>query len=89
MEKVELGDKVKCLITGFKGTATCRHTYINGCDRITVSPGVGEDGKLPDECSFDEPQLKVTKKRVLPKKRNNNGGPAKHEPQPKSTGSMR
>lgn len=83
---INLGDKVKDTVSGFEGIAVCRHSYLNGCDRITVQPPTNKDGTLPAELSFDEPQLKVTKKKVVAEGNKETGGPEKHKPQAKSTG---
>lgn len=61
MAKIQLGDLVKCKITGFKGTAVARTQWISGCDRINVQPRVDKDGKVPDPQSFDETMLVVVK----------------------------
>lgn len=58
---VKLGDRVKDKVTGFEGIAVSRHSYLNGCDRINVQPLVDKDGKIPEDQTFDEPQLVVTK----------------------------
>jgi len=57
---VTLGDLVKDKVSGFKGIAVSRHSYLNGCDRISVQPLVEKKtGKHLDSCTFDEPQLVV------------------------------
>ena len=66
--KIELGDEVIDTITGFKGVAVGKTTWLYGCNRIAVQPKVGKDGKLGETASFDEPQLKVTKKKVSKEK---------------------
>ena len=58
---VNLGDQVRDMVSGFKGIAVSRHSYLQGCDRITVQPSIDKDGKLPESASFDEPQLEVLK----------------------------
>ncbi len=75
---VELGDKVRCLATGFTGIATAITTYINGCDRVTVSPPVGKDNKMPEAYYIDVTGLEVVKKQVLtpPALKANTGGPS-------------
>jgi len=75
---VTLGDKVKDKISGFSGIAVSRHSYLNGCDRISVQPIVDKKGKHPDSMSFDEPQLKVLKKRVGKIGNRKVGGPSKY-----------
>ena len=73
MKKIELGDEVQHIHTSFKGVATSRTHYLSGCDRITITPKVGKDGKLSDSCSFDEPEVKVLKSRKI-KSKNDTGG---------------
>lgn len=54
-----LGDKVKCIHTGFIGVAVARTEFINGCIQINVVPKW--DGKAPalEEMGIDEGSLKV------------------------------
>ena len=54
---IELGAKVRDTVSGFEGTAVTRHSYLHGCDRITLQPCIDKAGKLPDAESFDESQL--------------------------------
>lgn len=78
-QKLELGDEVKDRVSGFRGIATCRHSYLNGCDRINVQPkATDKNSSLPDEMSFDEPQLIVVKKGVVKQGKKDTGGPARH-----------
>lgn len=89
---VNLGDEVKDMVTGFKGIAVCRHSYLQGCDRITVQPKVKKgEIDVPNEQSFDEPQLVIIKTNVIKRKatKDNPGGPEKHKPSRKSTASRR
>ena len=74
---IDLGSEVCDSVSGFKGIATAKHQYINGCTRITVQPKVDKDGKLPDAQTFDEPQLVVTSKKKI-KGENDTGGPEKY-----------
>ena len=74
---IALGSEVVDIFSGFKGIAVANHTYINGCVRITVQPKVKKDGTLPEEKTFDEPQLKVVKNKKISGK-NDSGGPEKH-----------
>ena len=76
---VKLGDEVKDPITGFKGIAVCRHSYLNGCDRISVQPKIDKKGEVPADISFDEPQLEILKNGVIPQGETNTGGPVKYE----------
>lgn len=74
---IELGDKVKCTITGFQGVVITKIEYMNGCKRYQVQSPKLEAGKTVDEW-IDAEQLKVlTKKkvkRVLKKKEKDPGG---------------
>ena len=74
MKQIELGDEVRHKYTGFRGTATSRTHYLSGCDRVTISPKVGKDGKLGDACSFDEPEIEIIKKGKVSKPKGKTGG---------------
>lgn len=56
---IELGSVVRDTISGFQGKAVCRMKWLNGCDRIVIQPPVDKDGKLPDNQTFDEPQVEL------------------------------
>ena len=45
---IELGTKVTDTVSGFKGVATARYTYLNGCVRYEVTPPA-KGGKLMDK----------------------------------------
>lgn len=70
---------VKCMdkVSGFIGVAVASHTYLNGCNRITVQPVIDKDGKLPDSQTFDEPQLEEIET-VVPEGDRSTGGPEKY-----------
>jgi len=76
--KIELGDEIKHDITGVKGIATSRTSYVSGCDRITIQQKVQKDGKLPEGLQFDEPELTVVKKN---RKKNTNNKVGGYKPQ--------
>lgn len=73
---IELGDKVKDPITGFKGTAVARSTYLYGCVRISVQGPVDKDGNVPEWVHFDEPQLENIKPKKAKKKADHGPRPA-------------
>ena len=79
---VELGDEVKDKVSGFQGIAVARHSYLQGCNRITIQPPIGTDGKLPDSCTFDEPLLDVVTAGKVKREAGAeiNGGPDKYMP---------
>jgi len=62
----ELGDKVKDTVTGFKGIATAKSEFLNGCVRFLITPEVvGKAQTLPDEAWFDVARIEVLKKSVV------------------------
>ena len=83
---IQLGDRIRCKITGFTGIATSRHEYLNGCIRWCVQPeGLDKDGKIRDDKVFDEPQLELANSqkatfKTAPKHPTYAGGPDRKEP---------
>ena len=60
--KIELGQKVRCKVTGFEGIATSRVEFLNGCVQYCVKPKMNEkDKKMPDGEFIDQQQLEVVK----------------------------
>ena len=62
---IELGNKVRDLVTGFEGIATARIEYINGCIQYCVKPKISEDGKMVDGEYLDEGQIEFVDKGVV------------------------
>ncbi len=58
---INLGDKVKDVITGFEGMAVAKIEYINGCIRYEVKPDKLKDSKTVESEWIDIQQLKVVK----------------------------
>ena len=77
---INLGDKVKDSVSNFQGIAVARHSYLQGCDRITIQPPVDKDGRLPESMTFDAPQIDVTEEGTVKRKapKDNSGGPEKY-----------
>ncbi len=86
--KIELGDEVKCKITGFKGTAISKQEHINGCSHYQIQPKIKKDGTLPDAEWVDELQLEVTKKKKISRK-TDTGGPQLTKPMPRIKSALR
>jgi hypothetical protein len=63
---INLGSEVKDLVTGFQGIAVAKTQFLNGCYRISVQPPMTKEGKVPDNETFDEPQLKLVKEGKVP-----------------------
>lgn len=60
---IELGSKVKDIVSGFEGIATGRAEYMTGCVQYLVSTTkLGKDGDIQNSHWFDEMRLKVTAK---------------------------
>ncbi len=77
MTKINLGDEVRDIVTGFKGVAVGRTTWLSGCDRITIQPkGVNKDGKVYEACSFDIDTIEVLKAKKVKEGQHKTGGPA-------------
>ena len=89
-KKVDLGDHVKDVISGFAGIATGVFKYLNGCTRVCVTPRTVKDGKLLDEMVFDETQLTIVKRAAVTAAMSAHagtagpGGPRKDPPRVKS-----
>jgi len=62
LPKIELGDEVRDVVSGFVGVTTCRNEFLNGCVRFCVCPKVGNDGAFREERWFDVQQLETVKK---------------------------
>jgi len=63
--RVELGDRVKDIITGFTGIVLARIEYLAGCVQFAVKPKLGSDGKMIHPEYVDEAQLEIVKKSVV------------------------
>lgn len=53
---IQLGRKVKDVVTGVTGVVVARTEWLYGCVRITFQPQLKE-GKMPDTITLDEQQL--------------------------------
>ncbi len=81
MKQIKLGDKVRCKITGFTGTAIIKSEFLNGCIQWGVLPEKDKKGnKMPEEVGIDQHSLELfpIKKKVKVKKERT-GGPMTRE----------
>ena len=62
---INLGDQVQDEVTGFKGIAVAKVIYLQGCNRFAVQARVKKNEKPGDWQYFDEPQLKIIKRKVI------------------------
>lgn len=71
---MNLGDKARDTVTGFSGTITAEHKYLNGCRRFSITANTLKDGAPIDPQVFDVEQLELVEiaspRTVAPK-----GGP--------------
>ena len=82
MFKLELGQKVKDRVTGFKGVIVCRCDYLTGCRRYAVqAQKIGKDGKVGEWTYFDEDLLVLDGKNINHEIRNPAGPPRSEAPQ--------
>ncbi|MEO8082530.1 MAG: hypothetical protein ABI780_01775 [Ardenticatenales bacterium] len=73
---VQLGDKVRDLVTGFEGIAVASTTWLNGCERVSVQPvGKNEKGGTFESETFDVTQLEVVEAGVVATGQRETGGP--------------
>lgn len=67
--KFTLGQRVRCIVTGFEGIATCRVDWLNGCTQYLVKPlCVQKDDealKMPDGNYLDDQQLELVDQGIL------------------------
>lgn len=56
-QTIKLGAVAKDQMTGFKGIATGRYTYLNGCIRIEITPKELNKGLPVEAAVFDEQRL--------------------------------
>lgn len=76
MKEIKLGDKVRCKLTGFTGTAVAKTEFINGCIQWNVLPKGKDKGKMPEDMSIDEQSLEVIPKKKKKKiEKSETGGP--------------
>lgn len=59
---IELGDKVKDLVTGHAGVVTQIVENLNGCIQYTVRAPLDKDGKMGEAYCIDGENLAIVKK---------------------------
>lgn len=75
--EIKLGDKVRCIHTGFTGTAIAKTEFLNKCIQWHVLPRGKDKGKMPEDMGIDEESLELVKKptkKVKKIEKNGNGG---------------
>jgi protein involved in polysaccharide export with SLBB domain len=86
---INLGDKVRDMVTGIQGIATARTTWLNGCVRVTLEYAGGKKDEALEvkRETFDEEQLEIVKAgAVVPLSRRGtvkrSGGGGRPDPSP-------
>lgn len=74
--EIKLGSEVKDVVTGCKGIAVGRTTWLNGCVRVGIQQPMKKDGTVPETQWMDEEQLAPLKVKVKIKPKRV-GGPRK------------
>lgn len=64
MTKIEVGDKVKDVVSGFTGIVTAKTRFLTGCDRITIE-ALSKDSKAPESHACDITAVELIKKGVV------------------------
>jgi len=74
--RLPLGVKVECIVTGFKGTITCRSEHMNKCDRYLVDPPCPKGkNEMRESYWIDDGQLKlIPEPKIESKKTKKPGG---------------
>ena len=74
-QEIKLGDKVRCIHTGFTGIAVCKSEFINGCIQFNVLPKGDKNNKMPEDMGIDEQSLEVVPSRKKRVEKSDTGGP--------------
>ena len=78
---IKLGDRVVDRISGFKGIATARTEYLNGCISILIQSEDLDEGKKKKGIWFDDVQLDVKRKQAFKEPgKKSVGGPPRSTP---------
>lgn len=77
---IELGDRVKDVITGYEGIVNGRTKWLTGCDTIGILPTeLDKDGKTREPMWVDVTRIEVIEKGAIKlgkgDKSEDNGGP--------------
>jgi len=70
---IELGDKVKDLVSGLEGVATARLEYLNGCVQYSVTPKIKKGATEIPSWNIDAEQLRKIPGKVKTKKKPTGG----------------
>lgn len=54
-----LGRNARHIVTGFRGVITATATYLSGCVRYLIQPGVDQEGKIPEGHWMDVEEVEI------------------------------
>jgi len=74
-EQIQLGDKVRCKLTGFTGITVCKSEFINGCIQWSILPKGDKKNKMPEEVGIDDQSLEIIPIKKKKIKKEETGGP--------------
>lgn len=76
--EIKLGQKVRCIVSGYEGIATARVEYLNGCIQYCVA-GRSVDNKPGETVYIDHAQLELAGEGVNVDAKDT-GGPNQYQP---------
>lgn len=82
MDEITLGCEVEDLVSGFRGIATGRIEYMNGCVQYSVKPKLDKDGKVLAAEWFDVQSLRRVGDGITQVRRDTGGPDANAAPLP-------
>ena len=59
---IDLGDRVRDILTGFTGIVTGRVSYLTGCDQVLLLPRSSDETKMNDAQWFDIERVQLVDK---------------------------
>lgn len=90
MSKVELGDRVRDVVSGAEGVVIGATRWLTGCDTLTISPDRKKDETgTPDEFHIDVNRAEILKAgavKIKTEKPKDRGGPQPHGAPSRSVG---
>lgn len=64
---IQLGSKVRDMISGFSGVAVAQSVYLYGCERILIEPDrLDEKGSMIESQWVDEQRVELVEQRERP-----------------------
>lgn len=77
--EIKLGNKARCIVTGFEGIVTGDCLYLNGCRQLCLKPKMNKEGKLEEGIWVDIGQIEYVDKGIYIESKET-GGPQMDAP---------